>query len=198
MKRLATVLLVLAVTLAWNAGRGVAEEAKLPTFKGKDTKTLGKWKEKLGKKDEQYGKKAAWIALVTDLAAKQNGYKLAVKDNDTWTWSEDDPGDKRVPQPAKDGEKTPATCWFADESFSLTVTPPETKPYKVTLYVVDYDRGGRAQEVKVEGIDKAEPIVAADCEGGVYLTWQADKPLTIKMNKVDGPNCVVSAVFIDE
>lgn len=172
-----------------------AEDAKPPVFKAKDTKTLGKWK-------GTFGKTAAWIAITSDLEKKQAGYKLDVKDHETYTWSDDNADDKRSPQPVKDGDKTQATCWYADESFSLTVTPPEaTTPeqqrFRVTVYVMDWDHGNRAQEVKVKGLDKALPVAAADCDGGVYLTWLADKAFTLTMSKTDGPNATISAVFVD-
>jgi hypothetical protein len=175
---------LLAGPLAWSA-----------EFKARDAKTAGKWK-------GTYGKTAAWIAISSDTDAKQAGYKLEVKDDQTYTWSEDSADDKRTPQPVKDGDKTAATCWYADDAFSLTVTPPEvTTPeqrrYRVTVYVMDWDHQGRAQEAKVDGIDQAQPISAAECDGGLYLTWLADKAFTLHMSKTDGPNAVISAVFVD-
>ena len=172
-----------------------AEDGRPPAFKARDAKTAGKWK-------GSYGKTAAWIAISTDLDAKQAGYKLELRDNQTFTWSDDNADDKRTPQPVKDADKTAATCWYADDAFSLTVTPPEVttpelRKFLVTVYVIDWDHPGRAQEVKVEGIDKTQPISATEADGGIYLTWLADKAFTLKMSKTDGPNAVISAVFID-
>jgi hypothetical protein len=172
-----------------------AEPGKAPHFMVRDTKTVGKWK-------GMYGRTAAWIAVSSDLEGKQAGYKLEVKDNQTYTWSEDGADDARAPQAVKAGDKAAATCWYADDSFSLTVTPPEVttpeqRAFCVTIYVVDWDHQGRAQEAKVDGEDKVQAISATEADGGVYVTWWADQAFTLHMTKTDGPNAVISAVFVD-
>jgi hypothetical protein len=167
-----------------------AEEAKKPVrLAGKDTATVGKWKGK-------YGKKAAWIAITSDTAAKQEGYALEVKDAETYTWSENDKDDKRVPQPPKDGADSPATCWYNGDSFSLVVTPPDDKPYKVTLYVMDYDHQQRAMEV-VDPAKQTHELSTQETDGGICLTWIVEKAATFEVRKKEGPNGVVSGVFID-
>jgi hypothetical protein len=167
-----------------------AEEAKKPVrLAGKDTATAGKWKGK-------YGKKAAWIAITSDTAAKQEGYALEVKDAETYTWSENDKDDKRVPQPPKDGADAPATCWYNGDSFSLVVTPPDDKPYKVTLYVMDYDHQQRVMEV-VDPAKQTHELSTQETDGGICLTWIAEKAATFEIRKKEGPNGVVSGVFID-
>jgi len=167
-----------------------AEEAQKPVrLAGKDNATVGKWKGK-------YGKKAAWIAITSDTAAKQEGYALEVKDAETYTWSENDKDDKRVPQPPKDGADSPATCWYNGDSFSLVVTPPDDKPYKVTLYVMDYDHQQRVMEV-VDPAKQTHELSTQETDGGICLTWIVEKAATFEVRKKEGPNGVVSGVFID-
>jgi hypothetical protein len=192
MKRTMTILfcgLLSSALLAWQHTAS-AEEAKKPVRPaGKDTTTVGKWKGK-------YGKKAAWIAITSDTAAKQEGYGLEIKDSETYTWSENDKDDKRVPQPSKDGADSPATCWYAGETFSLVVTPPDDKPYKVTLYVMDYDHQSRVMEIG-DPAKQTQEITSEQTDGGIYFTWVVEKAATFEIRKKDGPNAVVSAVFID-
>ena len=167
-----------------------AEEAKKPVrLAGKDAATVGKWKGK-------YGKKAAWVAITTDTAAKQEGYALEIKDAETYTWAENDKDDKRVPQPPKDGADSPATCWYQGEAFSVVVTPPDDKPYKVTLYVMDYDHQQRVMEIG-DPAKQTQEITSEQTDGGIYFTWVVEKAVTFEIRKKDGPNAVVSAVFID-
>ena len=181
-------LLALALVLAQRTSP--AEEAKKPIrLAGKDTKTLGQWKGK-------YGKKAAWVAITSDTAAKQEGYALEAKDAETYTWSENDKDDKRVPQPLKDGADSPATCWYKEDSFSLVVTPPDDKPYKVTLYVMDYDHQQRVMEI-VDPAKQTHELSSQETDGGIALTWVVERAATFEIRKKDGPNGVVSAVFID-
>jgi hypothetical protein len=192
MKRMMTILLcalpALALLLTQRAAS--AEEAKKPARPVvKDTATGGKWKAK-------YGKKAAWIAITTDTGAKQAGYALEVKDAETYTWAENDKDDKRNPQPPKDDADAPATCWYNGETFSLVVTPPDDKPYKVTLYVMDYDHQSRVMEI-VDPAKQTLEISSEQTDGGIYLTWVVEKAATFEIKKKDGPNCVVSGVFID-
>jgi hypothetical protein len=185
----------LAAALVLGGAAQSADQAQPPAFKAKDAKTLGKWQ-------SVYGKTAAWIAICSDTDAKQGGYKLEVKDNQTYTWADDAADDPRVPRPVKAGDKAAATCWYADDGFSLTVTPPEVttperRKFLVTVYVMDFDHQGRAQEAKVDGLDKSQALSAAECDGGTYYSWIADKAFTLHMNKTDGPNAVISAVFVD-
>ncbi|MCY3020968.1 MAG: hypothetical protein NTW87_18280 [Planctomycetota bacterium] len=192
MKRTMTALLCGLVSLALLAGQRAtfAEEAKKPVRPvAKDTTTVGKWKSK-------YGKKAAWIAITTDTAAKQAGYALEIKDAETYTWSENDKDDKRVPQPPKDDADAPATCWYNGETFSLVVTPPDDKPYKVTLYVMDYDHQSRVVEI-VDPAKQTLEVTSAETDGGIFLTWVVEKAVTFEVRKKEGPNGVVSAVLID-
>jgi hypothetical protein len=192
MERTTTALLcgLLALALLLAQRTASAEEAKKPVrLAGKDTTTLGKWKGK-------YGKKAAWIAITCDTAAKQEGYALEVKDAETYTWSENDKDDKRVPQPPKDEADSPATCWYNGESFSLVVTPPDDRPYKVTLYVMDYDHQQRVMEM-VDPAKQSHELSTQETDGGICLTWIVEKAVTFEIRKKEGPNGVVSCVFID-
>jgi hypothetical protein len=134
--------------------------------------------------------------ITTDTAAKQAGYALEVKDAETYTWSENDKDDKRVPQPPKDGADAPATCWYNGDSFSLVVTPPDDKPYKVTLYVMDYDHQQRVMEV-VDPAKQTHELSTQETDGGICLTWIAEMAATFEIRKKEGPNGVVSGVFID-
>ncbi|MGD0094583.1 MAG: hypothetical protein ABSE73_32130, partial [Planctomycetota bacterium] len=144
----------------------------------------------------KFGKKAAWIAITTETTAKQEGFALEVKDAETYTWSENDKDDKRVPQPPKDGGDQPATCWYKDESFSLVVTPPDDKPYKVTLYIMDYDHQSRVMEIG-DPAKQNQEVSSQETDGGIYLTWVVEKAATFEIRKKDGANCTVSGVFVD-
>jgi hypothetical protein len=162
-------------------------------FTGTDTTSTGQWKGKCGKR-------AVWIPNVTGNEAPQNGFRLRLQEGQANTWSASASTDKRVPQNPRQSAAE-ATCWFADDQLQLQVTPPNTRPYRLTVYVLDYDRNGRALEVTVA--DDLAPLDSrrvsiAETAGGVYLSWTVTGPVKVVVRKLAGFNAVLSGVFLDD
>jgi len=160
-------------------------------FEGRDGATRGSWK-------GRYGARAFWIAAVTG-GDPQNGYALSVGGR-PFTWSAA-VKDARVLDPPGGGSRPPrATCWFDAPLLSLDVAPPDRRPYRLAVYVLDFDRHGREMEVALSDaggtLDRRE--VASDAAGeGVYLTWTVTGPVSIRSRALRGQNTVISAVFVD-
>jgi hypothetical protein len=170
------------------------EELKSSTaaLRARDTKLGGRWK-------GTYGSLGAWIPKRIH-EKEQNGF-LVTSTGTEFTWS-GGVDDRRVLQSLEDTPSAPpATCWFAADSFLLTVTPPDLAPYLLTLYVVDYDRNGRASEVSVEDslgqVLDTRNIPEKESAEGVYLTWEAAGPTYLKLRKTAGFNVVASGIFVD-
>jgi hypothetical protein len=158
-------------------------------FHTTDATTQGDWK-------GRYGGRARWIAAVTE-TEPQNGYALSVQ-GQSFTWNTA-VNDTRVLAPPQDGARR-STCWFDTPALSLEVTPPDRRPYRLTAYVLDFDRHGRQMELTVlddgEILDRRE--VSSDAAGGgVYLTWTVTGPVRLRSRAVRGQNTVISAIFID-
>ncbi len=165
------------------------EEWTLPTcrYLTRDVGSGGRWK-------KRFGTLAAWIPQVNE-AALQNGYKLKVTGK-SYTWSEDAQHDLRVLEPVReDVRKRPATCRFAEKSLHLKITPPGGAPYRLTLYVLDYDRHGRALDV-LFGLNKTQSVSPGQTAEGVYLSYLVQGPAELELANRQGQNVVLSGVFI--
>jgi hypothetical protein len=160
-------------------------------YQGRDSKTTGAWKGK-------YGTRAAWIPSVSG-AETQNGYRLEV-DGAAFAWDGATSDPRALDSPGVGVTNRQSTCWFGNEAVSCVLTPPDAQPYRVTLYVLDYDRNGRAN--RIELLDEAR--VLATCETskqengqGTYLSWSVTSPVRVKLTKKAGFNATLSGVFVD-
>lgn len=155
-------------------------------FVSHDAGSAGSW---MGR----YGAIAAWLAAAP--LSTQKGYRLETASPYVWAERTDD---SRVPANTSGAGRRKATCWFAADSVPVRIVPPDDKPYFVTLYLLDFDRNGRALQVTASG-DQSPPqkVSAVDTAKGIYLTWRAQGPFSAQIRKTKGFNAVVSAVFID-
>jgi hypothetical protein len=123
----------------------------------------------------------------------------------TWAQAVEDPRVLEAPEGAgaagSTGSKARAsTCWFDDSRICLSVEPPDERPYRLTAYLLDYDRNGRAMDVKVSGwlgdLD-SQRVSKEECAAGTYLSWVVTGAVEISMEKIEGFNAVASGVFLD-
>jgi hypothetical protein len=161
-------------------------------FDGKDTNSFGQWRGRIGTK-------AVWIPFVSDTETEQGGFQLDAGNMQTFLWNGNAEGDNRVLENAV-GMFRPASCWFDADSVNFRIAPPDNEPYRLTVYLLDYDRAGRAMEVSVarflETLD-TQPVSREETAGGVYLSWQVRGTIWLRIKNVEGINAVVSGVFID-
>jgi hypothetical protein len=145
------------------------------------------------------GTTATFLPLRTPLSS--GGYALRVSGAPyTWAAASADP---RLPRLAGETPEQPvlATCWFDPEAVALQVTPPDSRPYRLTLYLLDYDRHGRVASVRVGDraglLRLAGSVSAHDYGEGAPLTWQVTGPVWIDVRNLKGLNTTVSGVFVD-
>ncbi len=161
-------------------------------FQGKDARTGGGWKGK-------YGARAAWVSPRTGEGG--NGYRLEVNDGKPHIWAEatDDPR-ALLSRADTAGAPRRAAAWFHDPTVKLSIVPPDSGTYRLAVYLLDFDRNGRALEASISG--ETGPLDARragpeETAAGVYLTWTASGPVDLEVRKVEGFNSVASGVFID-
>jgi hypothetical protein len=159
-------------------------------YEGRESKTSGAWK-------SRYGKRAAWIPNVSGMAP-QSGYRLEV-DGTAFAW-DSSMSDPRALEAPRTAATRSATCWFGDEAVSCVLTPPDSQPYRVSLYLLDYDRNGRANRIELSD----EAGVLANCVTskqenalGTYVSWKVTGPVRVKLTKQAGFNVALSGVFVD-
>ncbi|MBI2302141.1 MAG: hypothetical protein HYU66_24825 [Armatimonadetes bacterium] len=161
---------------------------------GRDVTSGGRW-------EGRYGKLAAWLPAVDAATAEQNGYRLELRDGTEFTWRTSAGDDPRVPL-APGGQGDPrASCWFANDTVRLAVTPPGAASYRLTVYLLDFDRNKRGMQVALLddlGLELSTADAAMEeMDTGVYLGWTVTGPVTIEVRKRAGFNAVVSGVFVD-
>lgn len=180
-------------------------EVALPRarFAGRDLDARGAWR-------GRYGTAAAWIARGGAPAA-QAGFRLEVERGREFVWAErtEDPRaledeERRTDQAEEAVSSRSSTCWFDDRAVVFRIEPPDGSPYRLTVYILDHDRNGRALTVRVGGdlpgmpsIGNGEAVLREESAGGVYLSWTVEGPVRLEVEKVLGFNAVASGVFVD-
>lgn len=157
-----------------------------------DPDVRGHWK-------DRFGARGVWLAGLNQGVANASGYQVDVLSGTVFHWPAPAAEDVRVPDHPQNGAPQP-TCWFANDRLRLRITAPTAEPYRLSLYVMDFDRNGRAAHVTLS--DEFAPLAAtdvsaADAANGVYLTWTVRGNVYVALEKTAGFNVVLSGVFID-
>lgn len=192
----------------WSAGSPITGEAGRTTllmrwaglesvaaasakFEARETATGGKWAGK-------YGSLAAWIPSVQ--TTPQNGYRLDVLAGQPIIWQAGEKDPRSLDPVGGQGQPT-ASCWHDIQKLSFVITPSRAialRPYRLTVYVLDYDRNKRSMAVGVGEPAQAEQTATVDETGkGVYLTWTISGETQLDVKKLTGFNAAISGIFID-
>ena len=89
----------------------------------------------------------------------------------------------------------------AAERINLCVRAPDVKPYRLSVYLLDYDRCGRTHQVALHGANgtllDTQIAEATATAKGVYLSWTVTGSVELEVTKTTGLNAAASAVFVD-
>ncbi len=176
--------------LRWGPVRQLPEVAS--RFERRDNQLEGKW-------PGTFGSQAGWIPHVSQ-AVTQGKFELR-SGGQPFVWNEASEDSRVLRRPDHWSDAPPATCWFAGDSLPLTVTPGDEQPYRLTVYLLDFDRNGRAMEAVIEDtfgtfVDRQQ-VTTEETERGIYLTWTVTGEVTLTLRKLSGFNVVASGIFID-
>ena len=152
-----------------------------------------------GRWQKQLGSQAVWIPKVTGNEKGQNGWRLEVQNGQAFAWSESPQADPRVLLSPGGGRAAP-TCWFANDCLRFRLVAPDVAPYRLGLYWLDYDRNGRAMEVKLAddfNVLDTQQVQTTETAGGVCVQWAARGSVNIEIRKLAGFNMVLSGIFVD-
>jgi len=91
-----------------------------------------------------------------------------------------------------------ASTWYTDFDTGIVFT--DTAVHKVSLYLVDYDRDGRAQTIDL--LDAATGALldrraVSNFSNGVYLSWNVTGAIVVRLRVDAGSNAVYSGLFLD-
>ena len=176
-------------------GTPVPSETKRPVTTDKglhDAVTGGAWAGK-------YGALAAWLA--GHKIEPANGFTLTSAAGG-YDWGNAEADARVLAQPAGSTGPKKAVCWTEANQFTIKVGAPDSRRYRLSVYVLDYDKNGRSLEITVKSRDRKlhdrQTATVAETAKGVYLSWEVTGPATITVSKAAGFNAVVSGIFVDE
>ena len=162
-----------------------------------DTTTLGNW---LG----VYGSEGYILAAFDGVGADRvslpsyiSGYYLT--DELMWVWDANSPNPQGLLDPGGSGNRVEAT-WYRDAVWSVTITPTETKQFKLALYMLDPENM-RTQTLTFTGAGLTGTDQIAPIHPGTWMVYDvtasAGQDITVTFDCVGGHNAVLSAMAFD-
>lgn len=133
------------------------------------------------------------------------GIKLGKQGMGTWAVSTDDP--RALVSNRVGDESRSLGCIFTQDPSpcmqTMTIDVPyrTSGPYKVTLYLVDWDSFSRRCAIELFDLETRRllsPVhMVRDFHDGRYVTFEVDRPVRLRVCQVRGANAPVSALFLD-
>jgi hypothetical protein len=114
--------------------------------------------------------------------------------NYVWAASTSDP---RAPQTA--GSSRIAATWWTTTSFSVDVNLTDGQAHSLELYLLDWDRQGRTEQVTISDAVTGAVLstrTASSFQSGVYLDYAVKGHVVITITKGAGPSNVLSGLFL--
>lgn len=113
-----------------------------------------------------------------------------------WTWQ----GSNQDPAAVQRSTGTDriASCWYADNGFSIEFNFTDATAHLTSLYFLDWDKRGRVQKVQVSdavtGVILDSRSVSAFAQG-IYLSWNLSGRTKVTIVP-QGVNAVLSGIFL--
>jgi hypothetical protein len=185
-------------------------ELVLPLRWTQQTPQTAKWQtldtERGGDWSGACGATAAWLAGTPSAKnTVQNGFCLDLRRGTAHTWAPACNDARALAVPGAKDQRHTAACWFDPDQVACQITPANERPYRLTVYLLDYDRAKRSVEAVItdslgERLDN-RPVSVEQMGKGAYLTWMVTGKagVALRYNGANtGANAVLSAVFIDQ
>lgn len=159
------------------------------SFYAMDTTTQGNW-------NTAYGKDGYSIATNVTALPSWGGMTLSSALSYQWVYTTSDP---RALSRGNNVLDRVAGTLYNTSSFTISVTPADTRQHKVSVYCLDWDRIGRKQKIEVldNGNNVLDTQTVSSFGNGVYLSWNITGAVKLRFSPVSGVNAVVSGIFFD-
>ena len=163
------------------------------TFIGSDPTTQGNWQGVYG---------ANGYNIINDSTSYPAYAQVTPAGQQSYVWDAQPGTDVRALQRATSGRI--AACWYSPglvgDSFSVDVNLTDGAAHRVALYLLDWDNNGRA--IRIDVLDAATQQVlstqnAQSFSGGVYLMWNLQGHVILRLTSTGGTNAVLSGLFFD-
>jgi hypothetical protein len=152
-----------------------------------DTTTRGTWMGVYGADGE----------AIYDDSANYPGYaRVSFSGNSSYVWASSSTNLRALQKSAASDRI--ASCWYANSTMSIDVNLTDGNTHQVALYLLDWDKEGRAERVDV--LDASSSAVLdtrtiSGFQGGQYLVWNLQGHVTLKITLTGGMNAVISGLF---
>ena len=165
-----------------------AAEGATATFISTDTTTQGNWR-------GHYG--ADGYSVFSDSTSYPAYVLVSPTGKSDYVWAARPDTEVRALQRAATGRI--AACWYG-QGFNIDVNLTDAASHQVTLYLLDWDNGGRVTRVEV--LDAASQLVlstqtVSSYTAGKYLSWSVRGHVVLRVTSQGGANAVVSGLFFD-
>ena len=163
------------------------------TFVGTDVATKGNWQGVYG---------AHGYNIINDSASYPAYAQVTPSGQQSCVWNAQPGTDVRALQRATSGRI--AACWYSaglvGGSFSVDVNLTDGAAHRVALYLLDWDNNGRAIRVDVLDATTQQVLSTQNVQsfsGGVYLVWNLQGHVILRLTSTGGTNAVLSGLFFD-
>jgi len=128
-----------------------------------------------------------------------SGYGLT--DVSMWVWNDPSAYPQGLQDPADPGHRVEA-CWYRPDPYlwSVTLTPAETRQFKLALYFLDPENN-RTATITFAGAGLTGTDTIWQTYPGTWRVYDvsatAGQDITITFDQIGGPNAVLSAMAFD-
>jgi hypothetical protein len=170
-----------------NSGAVANGAAAAATYVGGDAATQGNW-------TGQYGADGQLIA--NDLTNAPSYASVGLSGDFTYTWNPS-PNDSRGLQVSSGSSSRIASTYYSN-SFTIDVNLTDGNSHQISLYLCDWDNGGRAETISI--VDASSKAVLSTQSfssfvSGVYGTWTIKGHVLIQVTDTGGYNAIVNGIF---
>ncbi len=167
----------------------VVLSANSATLLDQDTTTQGNWIGTYGSQGyDVIGNSVSLPSYATITPAGQSN----------WNWASGIT-DRRALETAG-GSSRIAACWYQTTRFSVTVNLTDGQVHDLELYLLDWDKAGRSEQVQITDATTGAVLSTTSVSSfasGVYLDYAVSGKVVITITRQAGPNAVLSGLFLD-
>lgn len=170
-------------------GGGGGEGSPSASFLQTDTTTKGNW-------SGVYGSQGYYVI---GNASSAPAYGSATPSgHQEYIWSASTTDARALQKVA--GTDRVCAVWYSPTTFNVNVNFTDNETHRVSVYMMDWDNGGRSQRVEV--IDAASGAVlntvsVSDFAQGKYVSWNIKGSVRLRFTRTAGSNAIVEGVFFD-
>jgi hypothetical protein len=173
-----------------NAADAVDYLPATAAFVGADEAAQGNWQSVSG---------ADGYSLARGPAALPAYAQVSLAGQLDWVWAASTPDPRALQKPGQADRL--AACWYSGYSFTVDVNLTDGQEHEVGLYLVDWDRRGRAARVEVLDADTGTVLhshVASNFGEGRHLVYTLGGHVRIRLTPVNSVNVVLSGLFFGD